>query len=52
MGLVLRQKKKYEESINHFLKAIELNPTFSSPYLNLGLLFEDTQEWERAIHYF
>ncbi len=37
-----------EKAIEHFKKAIELNPSFLNHYLELGLTYEETEEWQKA----
>ncbi len=37
-----------EKSVEHFKKAIELNPTYINHHLELGLTYEEMGEWELA----
>ncbi|MBN2413524.1 hypothetical protein JXQ31_17735 [candidate division KSB1 bacterium] len=37
-----------EKSVEHFQKAIDLNPTYINHHLELGLTYEEMDEWELA----
>ena len=39
----------YEESINHYNKAIEIKPDYAEAYYNLGNLLKDTRKYDEAI---
>ena len=41
-----------DEAIKAYRQAIELDPTFSWPYQNLGSIFEDRGDHEEALIYF
>ncbi len=56
MGVCLFQMEKFDDAINHFKKAIELDPKFTSPIINLGntlfrkeLYQEASKEYEKAL---
>ena len=37
-----------DKAIEHYLKAIELNPAYSKAYGNLGKLYTETKNFEKA----
>lgn len=41
--------KDYNSAIQHFKKAIELNPDIDEPYFNLGYAYENLNKYEKAI---
>jgi len=53
MGLLLHEKpERYDEAESAFRKAIELDPSLESPYLNLGQLYLDLGKHDKAIQIF
>lgn len=51
LGILLKRDGRITEAINEYNKAIEMAPTFASPYYNLGLLYRDTENRDEAIKY-
>ena len=49
LGVVLQKKKKLNEAISSFTKAISLNSNFDQAYNNLGNVLEETGKFEEAI---
>lgn len=48
LGVQLRQQKKLEEAADAFEKAIELNPTRPTPYLNLAVVLMERNQFTAA----
>jgi tetratricopeptide (TPR) repeat protein len=49
LGFVLRRLKRYEESEQTYLKAIELMPDYGNFYANLGRTYEAWEQRDKAI---
>jgi arylsulfatase A-like enzyme/tetratricopeptide (TPR) repeat protein len=52
LGLVAVQRGNLEAAGPNFERAIELDPKQVEPLLHLGLLYRDTGDREKALHYF
>jgi len=52
LGMVELQKGRGPEARQNFEKAIQIEPNFVEPYMNLGLLAYHAGESEMALHYF
>ena len=50
--MAFNQLGEQEQSINCYQKTIEINPNFSSAYLNLGVIFEELGELQKAKGYY
>jgi len=48
LGVVFYQKNLYEEAINEFKIAIEINPEFAEAYKNLGFLYLKNNQFSEA----
>ena len=48
LGIVFLNLNELENSINHFEKAIELNPKFSVTYFNLGVVYEKLNNFKNS----
>ncbi len=48
LGIVFLNINELENSINHFEKAIKLNPEFSVSYFNLGVVYEKLNDSKNA----
>ena len=46
------KKENFNESINYYLKAIELNPNNFATYIMIGLIYEMIEDFEKAIDYY
>ncbi|MGZ3525831.1 MAG: tetratricopeptide repeat protein, partial [Thermodesulfobacteriota bacterium] len=51
MGSVYREKKKLEEAITSFQKALEINPKFAEAHYSLAVSYYEKQEYEKAIEH-
>ncbi len=51
-GLALVDKGNPQEASKHFALAIQINPVFSTPYLNLGLIQESKHAYQKAMDYY
>ena len=51
-AIILFQLKEYDESINKWKKAVELNPKYFFAHNNLGNAFLNLKEYDEAITYF
>jgi tetratricopeptide (TPR) repeat protein len=47
----LEKDEKVEEAIATLLKAIELDPSYSVPYYNLGLTYKYQHNWEKSLYF-
>ena len=52
LGEVYHVREMYEEAVESFLKAIELDPNWGFPLNSLGYVYSDMGEYEKAIQYF
>lgn len=48
-GLALFYLDRYEDALREFEKAIEIDREFSLPYINMGLIYLNKGEYEKAI---
>lgn len=49
IGITLRSLHQYEEAINAYSKALQINPLYSDCYFNLGnIYFEDINDLMKA----
>ncbi len=51
-GLALFYLDKLDEAIEKFKKAIEIDATFALPYANIGLVYMNMGEYEKAEQFF
>lgn len=49
LGLLYKQKERFELSIKHFKKALELKPDFADAKNNLGTVYMAQEDWDAAI---
>ncbi len=52
LGLALFKKKKYHRAVEHFKKAIEINPWKADPYAYLGEVYSEINLKKSAMHYY
>ena len=52
LGLVYKEKDRYDLSIHHFKKAVALNPDYADAKNNLGLVYMAQGNWDAAIAIF
>ncbi|MBN2179655.1 MAG: tetratricopeptide repeat protein [Deltaproteobacteria bacterium] len=52
MGVVLTSKGTYEGGIEHFLKALEINPEYAEAYNNLGVALASLGRTDEAVESF
>ncbi|MBS4034204.1 MAG: protein kinase [Ignavibacterium sp.] len=52
LGIYFRYRYRYEEAINNFIKALELDPEYSKAYNSLAYTYSDMGDYEKAIEYF
>lgn len=50
-GLALEAEGKVPEAIEQYQLACELDPSFSSPFYNLGLIYKYAGDWERSLEW-
>lgn len=48
-GNALRDRQEYEQAIEEYTRAIEINPDFVNAYYNRGLTYSDLERYQRAI---
>ncbi|MEO5776966.1 MAG: tetratricopeptide repeat protein [Flavobacterium sp.] len=48
LGNLYKDKEEYQKAENHYLKAIELDLYYASPYNGLGNLYKAKKEYEKA----
>lgn len=46
------EKKDKQNAVSHFIKAIELDPSYFAAYNNLGILYHDMKDYKKAIEIF
>lgn len=51
-GLALFYLDKFDEAIENFKKAIEIDTDFALPYANMGLIYLNNGNYEKAEHFF
>ncbi len=51
LGVLFAKKKEFQQGVNYFKRAIDLNPKNSDSYVNLSLLFEEVGELEKAAYF-
>ncbi|MGB3404534.1 MAG: tetratricopeptide repeat protein [Microcoleaceae cyanobacterium] len=51
-GNQCKQSEQYQDAVEAYEKAIELNPNFSWYYHNLAEVFFELEEWEKSSNYF
>ena len=52
LGIALFEKGKIEEAIEHYNKAIGLNPAYSYPYNSRGIIYRERGQYQLAIEDF
>ena len=52
IGYILNRQGKYNEAVIELLDAININPNFAEPYLNIGISFQNLNDNEKAIEYY
>jgi len=52
LGNVFQDQYKYDEAIDCYQKAIQLNPTFAGSYYHLGTVFDVMGQYDKAINYY
>ncbi|MCP4109426.1 MAG: tetratricopeptide repeat protein [Desulfobacteraceae bacterium] len=52
LGINSYYQKKYEEAINHFQKAIEVDHDYANAYNGLGIVFRNQKNYEEAIKHY
>jgi len=52
LGLLYKQKERFDLSIKHFKKAVALKPDFSIAKNNLGTVYMAEEDWDAAIALF
>jgi tetratricopeptide (TPR) repeat protein len=52
LGVTYAKRKEYESAVEHYLRAIELDPSAMEPYLNLGMLYFQQGQHEKALPYY
>ena len=48
-GVQLDEQGKYEQAINEYIKAIEINPKYADSYNKRGLVYYNQEKYEQAI---
>ena len=51
IGSVYREKKKLEQAITSFQKALEINPKFAEAHYSLAVSYYEKQEYKLAIEH-
>lgn len=49
---ILATPEQQERAIDALLRSVELNPATPNAYYNLGLIYKDRGEWDRAVEAF
>jgi type IV pilus assembly protein PilF len=49
LGIAYQNKELFEQAIQHYNKALDLNPGYSMARNNLGTVYLDMQNWDAAI---
>jgi tetratricopeptide (TPR) repeat protein len=52
VGDIYRHLKRFEDAIEAYGRAVEFDPAYAWPYHNLGLIYEQQQEYEAAIPFY
>jgi type IV pilus assembly protein PilF len=52
LGLTYKAKQRPDLAIEHFKKALEINPDYAPAKNNLGAVYLDEGDWDTAIKYF
>ena len=52
MGLALSSIGKNQDAENAFKKSIEINPNYADGWCNLGVIYKDTHQLEKAMDCF
>ena len=50
-GRNLDQEGRTDEAIREYLRACEIDPQWSVPHYNLGLVYKYAGDWERSLHW-
>ncbi|MCS7164057.1 MAG: tetratricopeptide repeat protein [Thermodesulfovibrio sp.] len=51
-GLALFYLDKFDEAIEKFKRAIDIDPDFALPYANMGLVYLNKEDYEKAEQFF
>lgn len=52
LGILLKRDGRVKEAVEEYNKAIEIAPKYPTPYYNLGVLYVDMEEYDKALAYF
>lgn len=48
LGVELFRRKKYDEALIHFKKAVELAPDWHTPWMNIGIIYHSKKQYKKA----
>jgi len=52
LGILLKRDGRVKEAVEEYNKAIKIAPRYPTPYYNLGVLYVDMEEYDKALAYF
>ena len=49
LGVIFNSKKKFDEAIKNFKKALDINPNYAQAENNLGVMYQRINKYEESI---
>jgi len=47
-GAIFKELKKYDEALQYYDKAIEIDPNYANAWVNKGLVLEEMNDYDEA----